>query len=195
MIFVGIDVGLRGAIAVISAPEQSLRDAGQEFEILIHDTPTQLTTPSATAIAKARRARKKVPQRREIDIVAAHFLVHQIMELPAPESPIVTIERQSPHGPKPGRAAPRSSFSLGEQQGVWRALWMCQRITPRLVLPQSWKPAMLAGLPSGTKGVCRELAERLFPDADLGARASEDRSEALLLAEYGRRLYNTGTRQ
>ena len=52
-----------------------------------------------------------------------------------------------------------------------------------------WKRSM--GLDS-TKSVSLDKARLLFPTAELDRKKDHNRAEALLLAEYSRRTFNTG---
>lgn len=57
-----------------------------------------------------------------------------------------------------------------------------------LVSPQKWKPAV--GIPpKSDKKYGLRLARELFPDVDLHWESKDGRADALLIAEYGRRLH------
>ena len=86
-----------------------------------------------------------------------------------------------------------ASVELGRSCGIWEGILGTLGIPYSKVMPNVWKPAMLAGLPSG-KQTSVEQAIRLFPDASVRSRLYgprggiiDGRAEALLLAEYSRR--------
>ena len=83
--------------------------------------------------------------------------------------------------PKQGVA---SSFSFGRGFGLWEGILVALGIPYLLVAPQTWKATMLRDMPKD-KNAAKLQASRLWPD--LG-RLSDGEAEALLMAEYGRRL-------
>jgi hypothetical protein len=89
--------------------------------------------------------------------------------------------------PKQGVA---SSFSFGRGLGIWEGILSAHNIPYAKVAPQTWKKAMIADMPRDNKDSSRIAATRLFPNAvDMLSRKKDDgRAEALLMAEYGRRL-------
>lgn len=88
--------------------------------------------------------------------------------------------------PKQGVA---SSFSFGEGKGMWEGILGAFNIPFDLVSPQRWKKEMLADQ-GKEKSAARYKAMQLFPSiATQFARVKDDgRAEALLMAEYGKRL-------
>lgn len=54
------------------------------------------------------------------------------------------------------------------------------------VLPQKWQRVMLGSTNKGDKGVCVAKARQLFPTVE---PMTPDVADALLIAEYGRRLF------
>lgn len=83
-----------------------------------------------------------------------------------------------------------SMFSFGEGLGLWKGIIAAYGIPYELVAPQTWKKAMMADMPRDNKDASRIVATRLFPNAvDMLSRKKDDgRAEALLMAEYGKRL-------
>lgn len=86
-----------------------------------------------------------------------------------------------------------ANFARGESRG-W--VWACAalKLPHQLVLPKRWQEAMLAGtsVSADTKARSIEAASRLFPGFDLrptprSRKPSDGLSDALLLAEFGRR--------
>ncbi len=80
-----------------------------------------------------------------------------------------------------------STFKTGQGFGLWEGILAALHIRYEIVHPTRWKKRMLDGLPTKDKASSRIVAGRLFPDVDLGRRKDNGRSDALLLAEYGRR--------
>lgn len=104
----------------------------------------------------------------------------------------------------PGRrVVPASDYAFGWISGVAWGICVAQGIAPIMVSPQTWKSTITRGLPAAdTKDASMRMAKILFPSAVAmlyGPRGGiiDGRAEALLLAEYGRRLWratNTGRR-
>src|SRR5438132_2118900 len=80
-----------------------------------------------------------------------------------------------------------STFGFGRGLGLWEGILAALRIPYQLIPPQRWKAAMLHGM-GKEKDASRIAAQRLFPNADLSLRKHHGRAEALLLAEFLRRL-------
>jgi hypothetical protein len=103
----------------------------------------------------------------------------------------VAVERSQPLPPKLGGGI--ANFSRGVACGFQ---WMLTalEIPFQLVAPRVWQKAMHAGTPgSDTKQRSILAAQRLFPGVDLrrnakGRRPDDGLAEALLIAEYGRRI-------
>jgi len=83
--------------------------------------------------------------------------------------------------PKQGVA---SSFSFGRGFGLWEGILAALGIPYQLVAPQTWKAVMLRDMPKD-KNAAKLQAARLWPE--LG-KLTHGEAEALLMAEYGRRL-------
>lgn len=87
--------------------------------------------------------------------------------------------------PKQGVA---SSFSFGRGFGMWEGILAALGIPYQLVSPQAWKAVMLRDTDK-SKGAAKLVASRLWPA--LG-KLTDGEAEALLLAEYGRRISGGG---
>lgn len=96
---------------------------------------------------------------------------------------IAFVERQQS---MPDQSA-QSTFATGQGFGLIRGILVGLNVPYELVSAVTWKSVMLAGL-GRDKSHALEKARALFPTADLGKRKDAGRAEALLLAEYGRRL-------
>ena len=91
-----------------------------------------------------------------------------------------------------GIAMPRqsstSTFSTGYGQGIYEMALVALRIPYERVRPQAWKKVMIAGAGVKDKKAAYLQAQRLFPDIELGSRSDHGRAEALLIAEFRRRM-------
>ncbi|MCK5644169.1 MAG: hypothetical protein KAJ19_25445 [Gammaproteobacteria bacterium] len=158
MMFIGIDPGVTGAIAVIPADNVTR----------VWDTPTT-----------------RVKGKRCYDIPGMHTLLCRALTVTGRgEGVIVALEQQQAF-PGQGRT---SMFKIGHGFGLWEGLLVAVCMPYEIVRPQRWKKALLDGLPSKDKGSSRIVAARLFPDVDLGNRKDQGRADALLLAEFALRL-------
>jgi hypothetical protein len=88
--------------------------------------------------------------------------------------------------PKQGVA---SSFSFGEGLGLWKGIIAAYNLPMEMPSPQRWKKVIMADQ-GKDKDASRFKAIQLFPSlADqLNLVKHDGRAEALLMAEYGRRL-------
>ncbi len=80
-----------------------------------------------------------------------------------------------------------SMFTFGYGFGLWVGIIASLRIPYILVAPQTWKKEMLKDT-NRDKGASIIMAEQLFPDFRCKFKKDEALAEALLLAEYGRRI-------
>lgn len=175
MVVIGIDPGVHGAIGVVG-PNGSYGSYGS----YVYDMPTykkgkRLHTCDATLSEELDSMR------------GGDYKLHAFVEL---------VHSM----PKQGVA---STFSFGESFGIIRGVLAALDIPYELVTPQSWKRAM--GVPrGGDKKESVPVAIRLFPklvrDLTLNKRGGtssaanlDGRADALLIAEYGRRLLLTSS--
>ena len=101
--------------------------------------------------------------------------------------PDVLVILEAVHSlPKQGVA---SSFTFGEGLGMWKGIIAAYGLPLEMVSPQRWKKEIMADQ-GREKSASRYKAVQIFPQvADRLSRIKDDgRAEALLLAEYGRRL-------
>lgn len=162
MIFIGIDPGLNGALAHIN------------------DVGNFATVQPVQTITRAKGNSFK----REYNVAAMIGFLNEI------ENKFVhtfcTIE--AVHA-MPGQGV-TSMFSMGYGFGLWVGILTSLRIPFQFVTPQAWKKAMLYGT-GKDKEASRLKAIQLFPQVadQLALKKDEGKAEALLIAEYGRRLY------
>lgn len=166
MVYVGIDPGLDGAIAAIT-----------NEDLVIIDTPTV-----------------KVGKKRQMDAKAAAAILKSMRvpngdedwTLPEKKPQIICALEKVHSMPKQGVA---STFTFGEGYGVWKGILAAFSIPHELVTPQAWKKMMLAG-GSKEKGASILRVQQLFPGADVYLKKHDGRADALLMAEYIRRITN-----
>lgn len=96
-----------------------------------------------------------------------------------PERSVVVLERVH-SSPQMGV---RSAFTFGRGLGVLEGVLAAFNLRVEDVTPQRWQTA-LGCMSGGDKNVTKRRAEGLFP----GARITHATADALLLAEYCRRL-------
>ena len=80
-----------------------------------------------------------------------------------------------------------SMFNYGRSYGVIIGILATLGIPYEEVAPQTWKAVMMKGA-SKEKGASIAVASKLFPHVDLLRSKDHGKSDALLIAEYGRRL-------
>lgn len=172
-VFVGVDCGMTGAIAAI-LPDGSVR---------FWDMPT---------FSVERRKGTKTGHRTQFDVPGLASVFGEVSSLAGDGGLLATIESAQAmpaqlHGRTQGTA---SSFAVGLGYGIVLGVVGAMRLRHELVRPATWKPKLMAGLPK-EKDAARMRACQLFPQAsdDLRRKKDHGRAEALLLAEWGRRLY------
>lgn len=102
----------------------------------------------------------------------------------------VVLEKQQAY-PKQGSV---STFKTGMGYGIWLGILSALNLDYVTVHPKTWQQALIPGKAGETKIRSVAMAKKLFPDVSLriSSRAKNDHdglSDALLLAEYGRRIY------
>lgn len=157
-LYLGIDPGLTGALAVL----------GEKEIIDVYDTPTLIV--------------KKGSGKRTVYVVSA---MADLVKRWANTGLVKGIVLETVHA-MPGQGV-TSMFSLGQGFGIWLGIIAAFRLPLTKVEPRVWKQAM--GIPSGAeKSESVVRAAQLFPTASLARKKDHGRADALLLAEYLRRL-------
>lgn len=164
MTIIGIDPGLSGAIAEID-------EKGKIIQLI--DMPV-------ISYKKGEKVRRDY----DVGFIRAFFNTIQ--------KKIVFIEKMQ--SMPPGFRV-QASFSLGECQGIFRGMFSAFGIGYEFILPKEWKKHFQITRAKGDgKAQAFQIASRLFPEAKMKTekgRVLDGRSEALLIAEYGRRkLYS-----
>lgn len=165
MIYIGIDPGLSGAVGIID--DQFARDC----QVAVFDTPTALVEGEKT--------------KRKYLTPAMALILERYATLTRQPNLLCVLENVHSM-PKQGVA---SSFNFGEGKGIWEGILAAYHIPTELVSPQRWKKEIMADQ-GKDKSAARFKAMALFPSlADQLKLVKHDgRAEALLMAEYARRL-------
>jgi crossover junction endodeoxyribonuclease RuvC len=81
-----------------------------------------------------------------------------------------------------------SMFGFGKGYGIWIGILAALRIPYTLVTPQAWKKEIMQGMKD--KDAARLRALELYPEvvSKLTRKKDIGRADALLIAEYGRRI-------
>ena len=159
---IGIDPGLTGALAVLTA-------AGEP--VLCIDTPV------LTVI-------KNKKTRHEPDRIAMAKALKTFVELRPTDRFAVAIEKVNAM-PEQGVT---SVFSFGMGFGIWLGILASLELPTDLVHPARWKKVMMDGM-GKEKDASRIRAKELFgTSVDLSLKKHHGRADALLIAEYRRRL-------
>jgi len=158
---IGIDPGLQGAIV-------SIKDDGKLFDI--HDMPT-------VNIQKGKTSKSMY------DISILCTILSQISS----EKDTVFIEKTQPiYGVRV-----QASYGLGYCEGLLVGILTARKISYELIRPQEWQKHFKITKARGDKKIqSYQIARQLFPLAELATprgRKLDGRSDALLIAEWGRR--------
>lgn len=165
----GIDPGLDGAIAVIDS---------DGILCLLRDIPVQeigVKGKNKDGSPKSRRVYDnrglsnlfKALKQQSIGSTGMHAFLERVHAMP--EQGI------------------SSAFSFGRGYGNLEQALVDHGIAITETEPQRWKKAMLGDM-GKNKGNSLYRARQLFPDAELNLKKHHNRAEALLMAEYGRRI-------
>lgn len=170
-VFIGVDPGLTGAIALVSGSRSQ-----------VWPMPTVWT-------AVAGKRRRRICERTLATLWGYAVLGHP------PEKVFICLEKVGPigaMGPKKkkegagaGFAVATTNFRLGEAKGMVVALIGMAGVSYEEVPPAQWRK--LFAIPKKDKSLSVQAAKRLFPNVKLN-KSDDGKAEALLLAEYGRRI-------
>jgi crossover junction endodeoxyribonuclease RuvC len=165
MIYIGIDPGLSGAVAVI---DEGVINTMDPVTVSVFDTPTAVVEGEKT--------------KREYLATAMALLLKSY----AGRTDVLAVLEHVHSMPKQGVS---SSFCFGRGKGMWEGILAAYNIPTELVSPQRWKKEIMADQ-GKDKSAARFKAMALFPSlADQLKLVKHDgRAEALLMAEYARRL-------
>lgn len=158
MIHIGIDLGVSGAIAFIPGSRAP-------FVVDMPVVRYSATGFVKNAIDPHTLARLLRANTEGIDITPCNVYIERVNAFP-------------------GQGV-SSMFSLG--MSYWGAYSVCAALglPIQLIEPKEWKGFFKL---AKDKALSRGLAQRLFPQCDLGRVKDHNRAEALLIAAYGRHL-------
>ena len=163
MIFCGIDPGLDGAICILlDIPK-------------LEDTPTLIVTGG--------KKKKRVYN--------VGLMVQIIEGIRRIGRKGLKVGLESVHA-MPGQGV-TSMFSMGHGLGLWEGILAAKAIPFEMISPQRWKKTLMEGQ-GKEKDASRQVAMRLFPSAipELSLKKHHGRADALLLAEFVRRMTGVG---
>lgn len=170
-VIIGIDPGLRGAIAAVS---------GRGEYLGVWDVP------HSEVLVK--KARNKKPTKQRVYIPGAMaVMLRKLSRAYATDRQHAHVTIEQVHAmPKQGVS---SMFTFGRGLGMWEGIVAALMLPSSMVTPAVWKKAMLNKGAGSDKGSSIARALSLFPAASKRIHLSkhEGRAEALLLAEYWRR--------
>lgn len=157
MIFIGIDPGLTGAVAMVNP----------QGDCQVEDIPT-VTLPGNGLV------------KRRVDGLALGRLLRRF--IPAGEVATVLVEQVRAMGGQ--NNAVQTQFSLGRTLGAIEVTLDLLRLQADMIEPQRWKK--FYGLGSD-KAESLRLARQLYEHAPLKLAKHHNRAEALLIAHCGMR--------
>lgn len=159
MIICGIDPGFTGAIATI--------EDGQGYVI---------DMPIIKTVKKAKNG--KTSTKSELDGVGVRSFLEK-------ENPSHVFIEKAQTMPDQGVASSgRYMDSYGQIKGICIGLGLPYT----LVHPRTWKKLIMHDM-GKEKGESIVRAKQLFPSVDLPLKKDHGKADALLIAEYGRRIY------
>ncbi len=167
MIVVGIDPGKEGAIVRLAQDAEGRPD--------IEVTPMPV-------IQGEKREEFDIKAIQLALLLADHVFVEKLQPMPLEKGGTI------------------ANYNRGFSMGLLQALCVARMAPYTLVRPQEWQREMLAGTPGeDTKQKSIIAAQRLFPGVDLRRTPrcktpSDGISDALLLAEFGRRRLAGGAK-
>jgi len=163
-LYIGIDPGLGGSVAVIDNRDNSIR---------FYDTPT-------LELKKGKKIKH------EYEVPSMVNIVNDLTMLAFKSEIIVGLEKI--HS-MPGQGVV-SMFSMGYGYGLWLGILSSLKIAMVLVPPQRWKKIMMMGMDK-EKDASRLKAMQMFPQISdqLNLKKHHNRADALLIAEFVRRTY------
>ena len=166
MYVIGIDPGLDGGIALVTP----------SYSSIVLDPPTLEV-----------KGKGKKPSTKRLYFISE--IVAKLKEWKDMYLPLMCYIENVHSMPGQGVVA---MFSMGRGLGMYEGILHALGIPFEYVTPQAWKKVMLQGQ-NKEKDASVYKAMQLFPYAELNTkrgRLLDGRAEALLIAEYGRRINN-----
>ncbi len=168
-VYLGIDPGLDGALAVISAKGKFV-DAW--------DAPT-------TTVKRGRKNKRVYMPASMVSLVRYLATTYDI----------AAVGFEFVHA-MPGQGV-SSMFSMGQGVGIWEGIIAALGLPLEYVTPQQWKKLLMRAGTGDDKQASIVRAMALFPSAAdwLKRKKDDGRADAMLIAEYTRRLHESGHRK
>jgi len=168
MIFAGIDPGMEGALGFIHPTDN-------KQTIAIDIPSTMFETSKKTKSGKGKRKRS----------VYDYGRINQYFDVIEPHAGKIQLCLEQ--GQTRATDNGITGLAVGIGYGMWPLFLLRMGISCHEVVPTVWKGKM--NLWKKDKEFSRLYAQRLFPSAPLFNKCHHNRAEALLLAEYLRRLH------
>ena len=172
MIFLGIDPGLTGALAVLDSETKA---------ISFFDTPTVQI-----------KVGKKIKNQQ--DVYAIVSLLRSIVDGKDVMAVIEKVNAMPGVGADGARQTmgATSAFNFGMGYGQWLGILAALQIPHQQVHPRTWKTAMMADM-GKEKDASRVKAMQLFPYTanDLTRKKDHGRADALLIAAWAMKMSTT----
>lgn len=167
-VWVGIDPGKHGAIAAIN---------DKEVLFAYHTPITVIRTKRPRA--KTKEGKPKVSISTDYDIIGMYNILKQLKHR---NDVVVSIEKQWARMSD----AKSSVFEVGRGFGIWQALVIACGFELVEVSPTKWKVAYLPV--KADKNESKAVCSKLYPNLPLPLVKDEAKAEAVLIADYMRRL-------
>lgn len=185
-IYLGIDPGLRGALALL-----------QKRRTLVFDMPVIRAVKSKTRKLKNPQPGGPKTQRyKGSDDSFDDAAILRIFRLlrPFKEQIVVALEKALVQGRGGARESntPLTAWRTGAGWGMWPLFLKSKGFQVHSLVPVAWKKK--AGLTGKDKEASRALALSLYPKADVTRKKDHDRAEALLMAHFLRIELEGGAR-
>lgn len=174
MIIIGIDPGLTGAMALLTAA--GLQDC-LDIPVMQRGTGAGSVKNQVNAAALDEILRSW----------SADHDKNEIMVMIENQRPMPAV-RETPGQGKGFRITQGSAsiFSLGLTAGMIEGVVVARGLRHELVEPAEWKKALkLSAKGADKKAVARAMATRLYPNAPLHRVKDHNRAEAILIAHHG----------
>lgn len=175
-VYIGIDPGAHGAIGFVAG-------SGQLAE--------SIHIPTVKVETRRTRRDKETGKNRSVDGSTTRFDlagIHEIFSvIKDAELELVSCKVMLEAVPPtlgPGRRY--AEIMLNRAYAMWPLYLHSLALRTEEARPVDWKKAM--GLTGKEKDASRLLAQKLFPSVRLARKSDSDRAEALLLADYARRI-------
>ncbi len=173
IVIIGIDPGITGAIAAIN----------ERGRVWLHDTPTTIIKINKKLKSDYLTAEMAAILEEYKNRYECKLFIEKVNAMPNFRKSIDGEEKQHSMGAT-------SAFNFGTGYGYWIGIAAAFKIPITKVTPQTWKKTIMQS--QGDKDMARIRAQELFPQAisQLNLKKHIGRADALLIAEYGRRIVN-----